>query len=137
LYESLHQKEYGLEQNKPPIIHEEAVNNLLCYRETYKSVGLEGIHPRLLRELAEELAKPLSIIYQQSWLSGKVSDGWTIAKLTPIYNQGQKVDPGKYRPCSLTSVARNIMERFILNVLTRHVKDNEGIRPNHRMTESE
>jgi len=27
---------------------------------------LDGIHPRVLQELAEELAKPLSIISQQS-----------------------------------------------------------------------
>jgi len=60
------------EQNKPPIIQEEAVNNLLCHLDTYKSMGPDGIHPRALRELAQELAKPLSIIYQQSWLTGEI-----------------------------------------------------------------
>jgi len=54
------------EQNKPTIIQEEAVNGLLHHLDTHKSMGLDGIHPRALRELAEELAKPLSIIYQQS-----------------------------------------------------------------------
>jgi len=78
------------EQNKPPIIQEEAVNNLLCQLDTYKSMGSDGIHPRVLRELAEELAKPLSIIYQQSWLSGEVSDDWRIASVTPIYKKGRK-----------------------------------------------
>jgi len=61
-------------QNKPPIIQEEAVNDLLCHLDTYKSMGPDGIHPRILRELAEELTKPLSIIYQQSWLTGEVPD---------------------------------------------------------------
>jgi len=56
--------------NKPPIIQEEAVNDLLCHLDTYRSMGPDGIHPRVLRELAEELAKALSIIYQQSWLTG-------------------------------------------------------------------
>ena len=46
-------------QNKPPIIQEEAVNNLLCHLYAYKSMGPEGIHPRVLRELVEELGKPL------------------------------------------------------------------------------
>jgi len=71
-------------QNKPLIIQEEAVNDLLCHLGTYKSVGLDGIHPGVLRELAEELAKPLSIIYQQSWLTGEVPDEWRIVNLTPI-----------------------------------------------------
>jgi len=83
----------------------------------------------VLRELAEELAKPLSTIYQQSWLTGEVPDDWTLASVTPIYMKGQKEDPGNYRPVSLTSVPGKIMERFILSALTRHVKDNQGIRP--------
>jgi len=77
-------------QNKPPIIQEEAVNDVLCHLDTYKSMGADGIHPRVLRELAEELAKPLSIIYQQSWLTGEIPDDWRIASVTPIYKKGQK-----------------------------------------------
>jgi len=46
------------QQNKPPIIQEEAVNDLLLHLDAYKSMGLDGIHPRVLGELAEELAKP-------------------------------------------------------------------------------
>ncbi|KAK4806794.1 hypothetical protein QYF61_005590 [Mycteria americana] len=117
------------EQNKPPIIQEEAVNNLLCHLDTHKSMGPDGIHPRVLRELAEELAKPLSIIYQQSWLTGEVRDDWRLANVMPIYKKGQKEDPGNYRPVSLTLVPGKIMERFILSVLNRHVQANQGIRP--------
>ncbi|GAB0209034.1 hypothetical protein GRJ2_003369100 [Grus japonensis] len=117
------------EQNKPPMIQEEAVNDLLHHLDAHKSMGPDGIHPRVLRELAEELAKPLSIIYQQSWLTGEVPDDWRLANVTPIYKKGQKEDPGNHRPVSLTSVLGKIMERFILGALTRHVQDNQGIRP--------
>jgi len=92
-------------------------------------MGLDGIHPRVLRELTEELVKPLSITYQQSWLTGEVPDDWRIASVTPIYKKGCKEDPGSYRPVSLTSVQGKIMERFILSMLNGHVKDNQGIRP--------
>jgi len=65
------------EQNKPPIIQEEAVNDLLCllcHLDTYKSMGLDGIHPRVVREWVEELTKALFTISQQSWLTGEVPD---------------------------------------------------------------
>jgi len=93
-----------------PTIQEEAVNDLLCHLDTYKSMGTDGIHPRVLKELMEELAKPLSIIHQQSWLTGEVPDDWRIATVTPIYKKGWKEDPGNYRPVSLTSVLGKIME---------------------------
>ncbi|KFW63937.1 hypothetical protein AS28_13608, partial [Pygoscelis adeliae] len=111
----------------PPIIQEEAVNDLLRHLDTHKSMGPDGIHPRVLRELAEELTKPLSIIYQQSWLTGEVPDDWRLANVTPIYKKGRKEDPGNYRPVSLTSVPGKSMEQFILRALTRQVRDNQGI----------
>jgi len=92
-------------------------------------MGPHAIHPGVLRELAEELAKPLSIIYQQSWLTGEVPDDWRIANVTPIYKKGWKEYPGNYRPVSLTSVPGKVMERFILSALTGHVKDNQGNGP--------
>ena len=78
------------EQNKPPIIQEEAVIDLLYHLDTYKSMGPDGIHPRVLRELVEELAKPPSVIYQQSWLTGEPPDDWRITSITPIYKKGRK-----------------------------------------------
>jgi len=95
-------------QNKPPIIQEDAVKDLLCHLDTYRSMGLDGIHPRVLRELAQELAKSLFIMYQQSWLTGEVPDDRRIASVTAIYKKGQKEDPGNYRPASLTLVPGKI-----------------------------
>jgi len=46
-----------------------------------------------------------------------------------IYKKGRKEDPRNYRPVSLTLGPGKIMERFILSALTRHAKDNQGIRP--------
>ncbi|KAF4794276.1 asparagine synthetase [Turdus rufiventris] len=92
------------EQNDLPVIQEEADRELLSSLDVHKSMGSDGIHPRVMRELADELAKPLSIIYQQSWDTGEVPDDWKLANATPIHKKGGKEDPGNYRPVSLTSV---------------------------------
>ena len=80
-------------------------------------MGLNGIHPRVLRELVEELAKPLSIIYQQSWLTGEVPEDWSLANVAPIYRKGRKEDPGNYRPVSLTLVPGKVMEQLTLSAI--------------------
>ncbi|GAB0181448.1 mitochondrial enolase superfamily member 1 [Grus japonensis] len=77
------------------------VINLLHHLDTNKSMGLDGVIPRVLRELAEVLAKPLSIIYQQRWLNGEVPVDWRLANMMFIYEKGQKEDLRNYRPTYL------------------------------------
>ncbi|PKU41254.1 rna-directed dna polymerase from mobile element jockey-like [Limosa lapponica baueri] len=115
------------EQNNPPVIQEEVINDLLLHLDTHKSMGPDGIHPRVLRELAGELTKPPSIIYQQSWSTGEVPDDWRVPNVTPIYKKGWKEDLGNYRPVSLTSVPAKITERIILSELSRQVQGSQGI----------
>ncbi|GAB0183655.1 mitochondrial enolase superfamily member 1 [Grus japonensis] len=105
------------------------VSDLLYRLDTPKSMGPDGIHPRVLRELVEVLTKPLSIIYQQSWLTGEVPVDWSLANVTPIYKKGWKEDLGNYRPVSLTSVPGKVIELIILNAITWHIQDNQVIRP--------
>ncbi|KAJ7407664.1 hypothetical protein BTVI_62456 [Pitangus sulphuratus] len=112
------------EHNRLPVIQEEVVSDLLNHLDTHKSMGPDGIHPRVMRELAEELTKLLSIIYQQSWLTREVSDDWRLANVTPIHRKGQKEDPGNYRPVSLTLVPGKVMEQIILIAITWHIQDN-------------
>ncbi|KAJ7400040.1 Metaxin-3 [Pitangus sulphuratus] len=85
-------------------------------------MGPDGIHPRMMRELVEELNKPLSIIYRQSWLAGEVLDDWKLVNVTPIHKKGQKEDVGNYRPVGLTSVPGKVMEQIILSAITQHTQ---------------
>ncbi|GAB0178592.1 mitochondrial enolase superfamily member 1 [Grus japonensis] len=99
------------------------VSDLLHHLDTRKSMGPDGIHPR---ELMEVLTKPLSIIYQQSWLTGEVLVDCRLANAMPIYKKGQKEDPRNYKPVSLTSVLGKVMEQIILSAIMWHVQDNQG-----------
>ncbi|KFQ84226.1 hypothetical protein N337_02090, partial [Phoenicopterus ruber ruber] len=110
-----------------PIIQGEMVSDLLQHLDTHKSMEPDGIHPRVLRELAETLTKPLSIAYQQSWLTREVPVDWRLANVILIYKKGRKEDPGSYRPVSLTSVLGKVMEQIILSAIMQHVQDNQAI----------
>ena len=55
----------------------------------------------------------LSIILWQSWQTRCVPADWRLADVTPIFKKGQKGDPGRYRPISLTLVPGKVMERII------------------------
>ncbi|GAB0181599.1 mitochondrial enolase superfamily member 1 [Grus japonensis] len=97
------------------------VRDLLHHLDTHKSMGPEGIHPRALRKLAEVLAKPLSIIYQQSWLTGEVPVDWRLANVMPLHKKGRKEDLGNSRPVSLTLVPGKVIEQIILSAIMQHI----------------
>ena len=92
-------------------------------------MGLDEIHLKVLRELAEVIAKLLSIIYQHSLLTGEVPEDWRLASVTPIYKKGCKEDLGNYRSVSLISVPGKVTEKIFLSEITQHVRGNWRIRP--------
>ncbi|GAB0181743.1 mitochondrial enolase superfamily member 1 [Grus japonensis] len=104
------------------------LSDLLYHLDTHKSMGPDGIHPKVLRETAEVLTKPPSTSYQQSWLTREVPVDWRLENVTPIYQKGWKEDLGNNRPSILTSVPGKGMEQIILSVIMWHIQDNQVIR---------
>jgi len=104
------------------------VRDHLSNLDTHKSMGPDGMHSRVLRELAEVIAEPLSIIFERSWRTGEVPEDLKKASGTPVFKNFKKEDPGNYRSVSLTSIPGKMTEQLILEVIIKQAKEKKVIR---------
>ncbi|CAC5393460.1 unnamed protein product [Mytilus coruscus] len=102
-------------------IKEEVVLKHLSALQIDKSPGMD---PRLLKEIAESIAKPLCIIFNQSLESKTVPNDWKNAMISAIFKKGNKSLAKNYRSVSLTSVVCKIMEKILREFIIEHMKTN-------------
>src|ERR1043165_3507122 len=84
-----------------------------------KSPGPDMIHPRILKEIALEIADALKIIFVTSLKSGELPDDWKCSTVSVIHKKGSKFSVSNYRPISLTCIVCKVVESLIRD----HVMD--------------
>ena len=111
-----------LEDQSPKylVVTEYDVYKRLSHLNAAKAGGPDGIPNWILREYAEFLAYPVSIILNASFKVQQLPSPWKLADVTPL----PKTKPVKeikkdLRPVSLTPSISNVAEDF---VVTEHVK---------------
>ena len=92
------------------------------YTRFCKSTGPYGISAFFLQMVANEVAKPLTVIFNQSLQTGIVPSAWKLSNVTPIYKRGDKSDPGNFRPISVVPVAAKLLEKLIANQLRSYLE---------------
>ena len=78
--------------------------------EDNKSPGVDGIPPKLLKEIVEQISTPLAKVFNLSLEEGIVPAEWKEANNTPLFKKGSRNKPENYRPVSLTC---NLLETLI------------------------
>ena len=103
----------------------ESVKKRLQSLDATKSPGPDCMHSRVLKELADVMAEPLTVIFTKSLEEGILPSTWKEANVTPIFKKGKMSDPSNYRPVSLTSIVCKVMESEIRDKIIDHMCHNE------------
>ena len=105
------------------IMEKDVLTKLKCLNP-YKSCGPDGIHSRLLRELADHMAGPVTALFNSTLRHGQVPHDWRKANISAIFKKGSKNLASNYRPISLTAVLCKLMESFLRDHMMKHLIDN-------------
>ena len=94
-----------------------------------KSPGVDGIPPKLLLEIVEQISIPLATVFNLSLEEGIVPLEWKEANIIPLFKKGTRNKSENYRPVSLTSVICKLLERLIKDHLVDFLVKNKLINP--------
>lgn len=72
----------------------------------------------MLRQLADVIMRPHSIIFERSWQLGEVPKDWKKANVSPVFKKSKNEDPGNYRSVSLTLIPVKVMGQLILETIS-------------------
>ena len=111
-----------------PLVEDGVVREHLSRINAHKSMGPDGMHPHVQRELAEVIAELLSIIFDRSWRTEGVPEDWRIASVTPVFKKGKKEDLGNYSPVSITSVPGKVLEQLVLDAISKQLEEKKFMR---------
>ena len=90
-----------------------------------KSLGPDGIHPRILKELSNKyLLVPLRILFTRSLSEGVLPNSWKINHVIPIFKGGKRSCASNYRPVSLTCIIGKMLELLICDAIIKYLIDN-------------
>ena len=97
------------------------VEKVLCNLNPNSAPGPDGIHPLILRRLADIISLPVARIFQLSLQEGCLPNDWKVAVVKPMYKGGSPHAPSNYRPISLTCVLGKCLERIVKSAIQCHL----------------
>ena len=89
-----------------------------------KAAGLHDIPNRALKNCVEKITPSLSYIFNLSVRTRVFPDDFKIAKVVPVFKNGDKGDPGNYRPISVLPTIARASEKLICNQLYSYSLNN-------------
>ena len=86
------------------MVSTEVMIKLLKGLNPSKALGPDYLHPRVLKELANELSPVFTHLFKQSLDTGEIPKERLLANICLLFKKGDRALACKYHPVSLTCV---------------------------------
>ena len=93
------------------------VCRLLHGLSSNKATGIDKISCKIIKIAAPAISDSLTFIFNQALTLSSFPNEWKMARVIPLYKNGQRNIPGNYRPISVLPAISKIMERIMYDQL--------------------
>ena len=111
-------------------MNQDDVTKLVSTLATKNSSGHDGISLKLLKFLSPVLIKPLTLIINQSLITGIFPTKLKIAKVLPYFKKDDIMLMDNYRPISLLTSTSKVFEKVLVTQLFDYFQKNSLFYPN-------
>ena len=98
------------------------VKNMIDKLDSSKSIGNDGIAPKILKMCKDFISQPIASIINSCISMSIFPSEFKKACVTPLFKGGDKNDPNNYRPISILPTLSKVFERHIANQLKHYLK---------------
>ena len=89
-----------------------------------KAHGHDNISVRMIKLCTKSVARPLTLIFQNSMAAGTFATQWKRVNIVPIHKKNDKQIVSNYQPVSLLPICSKIFEKIIFNEFFKFFEDN-------------
>ena len=98
-------------------INEDTTIKIIDRLQPKSSHGIDNMSTKLLKTVKSEICKPITLIINQSLVTGIFPNKLKIAKVIPLYKKGDDSIFDNYRPISILPSISKVFERTMFNQL--------------------
>ena len=97
------------------------VASLLSTLDRSKACGSDNLSGFTLRECADVLAAPLSVLFNKCLSTGVFPTRWKDATVIPVHKKGLRNRAENYRSVSLLPIVSKVLEKILCDAFVRHI----------------
>ena len=94
-----------------------------------KSMGWDGVSPRVLKAVAREIAGPLSRLFNCCMREGHYPTSFKVARVVPVFKSEDPTLFSNYRPVSILLALSQLFERVLKSRLVQFFEQHKVITP--------
>ena len=116
--------EYEVNKDKAKFHFKTVELNAFAKVKTAKSFGIDNISSYFMKLALPYIENSLAFLFNTSIETSQFPDSWKVARITPIFKDGDGTEKSNYRPISVLPVISKLFEKLVFNQLYLYMKDN-------------
>ena len=100
------------------------IRDAFAKAKTTKSFGVDNISSCFLKLALPYIENSLAFLFNTSIETSQFPDSWKVARINPIFKEGDKTEKSNYRPISVLPIISKLFEKLVFNQLYHYMKEN-------------